>query len=363
MSFPQRAFAIIGENVHATRSLSRKGRHLVGAEGAESIAFVDASGTDRTLLLAEPIRASAEFGAGKVKHIRNALLLGLGGDEAAPHDVTGTVDAEAAQAGRDYLLAAALRQERAGAHYIDVNVDEVADDPGVRAVAMDWLVRLLEPALAVPLALDSSSASILEAGLRASSRPRGPVLLNSASAERLDVLDLAAAAGSPVVLSAAGRGLLPATAEARLANALEIIAGAQQREVPLDAMHVDVLVVPVGVDPGAGTAYLEAARRLRAEFGSAVRITGGLSNVSFGLPNRRLLNDVFVALAIDAGVDSGIVDPITTRVAGILAADRDDRSFSLAADVLTGRDEYAMEYLTAFRGGELRPGLNADAAR
>jgi len=75
--------------------------------------------------------------------------------------------------------------------------------------------------------------------------------------------------------------------------------------------------------------------------------------VSFGLPNRRLFNDVFVALAIDAGVDSGIVDPIATNPARIAAMDRAIRAFRLAADVLTGADAYAVEYLTAFRAGEL----------
>jgi 5-methyltetrahydrofolate--homocysteine methyltransferase len=88
--------------------------------------------------------------------------------------------------------------------------------------------------------------------------------------------------------------------------------------------------------------------------GPDVRLTGGLSNVSFGLPNRKLLNDAFVALGMDAGVDSGIIDPIARNVERVRWLDREAKSFRLAADVLTGVDMFAMEYLTAHRAGELR---------
>lgn len=349
-----RPFAVIGENIHATRTLMRNGRHVRRDDaGGEVVAFTDVAETPRSMPLAAPIVAGSELAAGKVKHIRNALLLGLGGDFAAPAALTGPVSPEAARDGRDYLVAAARRQEATGADYLDVNVDEVAGDEAVRVEAMAWLVRLLEPVTSVPLSLDSSSTAVLEAGLRASARPHGALLVNSASLERLDVLELAADHGSSVVLGAAGEGGLPQTAAERLENARRILAAAAASGIAPGRLHVDLLVLPIGVDPEAGTGYLEAARQLRAEHGETIRITGGLSNVSFGLPNRRLLNDVFVALAIDAGVDSGIVDPIATSLARIAAMDRASRAFHLAAGVLIGADAYAMEYLMAFRAGEL----------
>jgi 5-methyltetrahydrofolate--homocysteine methyltransferase len=345
-------FVVIGENVHATRSYARTGRHLVAVDGEERIAFHDAAGAERTCPIAAPIAASAEF-AKKVKHVRNALLLGLGGDGVLGPDRTGDVTPEAARDARDYLVAAAVRQERAGAHYIDVNVDEVDADEGVRVEAMAWLVRLLEPALAVPVALDSSSPAVLDAGFRASTAPAGALLLNSASAERPEALGLAVEHGAAVVLSAAGRGALPSTSEARLANAAEIYDAALERGLAPRDCHVDLLVLPVGVDAEAGSAFLDAARCFRDEHGPEVRLTGGLSNVSFGLPNRRLLNDAFVALAIDAGVDSGIVDPLALDVDRVRGLDRDARPFRMAVDVLTGADAFAMDYLAAHRAGEL----------
>jgi 5-methyltetrahydrofolate--homocysteine methyltransferase len=350
---PQR-FVVIGENIHATRTLARAGRHLVrAADDTELVAFEDARGAPRTMPLAAPIATGSELAAGKVKHIRNALILGLGGAGVGPASLTGPVSPAAAQAGRDYLVAAARRQEAAGADFLDVNVDEVAGDENVRVAAMDWLVRLLEPVTTVPLSLDSSSTAVLRAGLRASTQPHGALMVNSASLERLDVLELAADHGSSLVLGASGLGGLPKTAEERLDNARRILEAASAEGFEPGRLHVDLLVLPAAVDPEAGVGYLEAARQLRAEQDPRIHITGGLSNVSFGLPSRALLNDVFVALAMDSGADSGIVDPTAMDVRRIARLDRTTRAFRLAAAVLTGADAYAMEFLTAFRAGEL----------
>jgi 5-methyltetrahydrofolate--homocysteine methyltransferase len=349
-------FTVIGENVHATRSVARGGKHIVRVGDVEVIAFRDVTGAERTVPICGPVAESAEFARNKVKHIRNALLLGLAGDGAIPEKLTGRVSPEAAAAGRDYLIAAAMRQQKAGAQFIDVNVDEMSPDEGIRVLAMEWLVRLLEPALAVPVSLDSSSMAVLEAGFRVSTRPCGPLLLNSASAERPEALDMAVAHGAAVVLSAAGKGALPSTIAGRLDNANAIYADALARGIAAADCHVDLLVLPVGVDAEAGNNFLGAAKAFRAQHGPDVRITGGLSNVSFGLPNRKLINDAFLALAMDAGVDSGIIDPIAIEVARIRTLDRSARPFRLAADVLSGEDLFAVEYLTAFRAGELTEG-------
>ncbi len=357
MTAPERIpFIVIGENVHATRSYQRQGRNIVTVEGTELVAFKDVTGASRTVRIAGPVAASAEFAKNKVKHIRNALLLGMGGDGVLGPDKTGAVTPEAAQDGRDYLVAAAIRQQRAGAHYIDVNVDEIDADEGVRVIAMEWLVRLLEPALSVPISLDSSSLQALEAGFRASTTPCGPLLLNSASAERPEALDLAAANKAAVVLSAAGKGSLPADIAGKVRNANEIYAQALERGIAPADCHVDLLVLPAAVDSANGGNFLGAAKAFREEHGPEVRLTGGLSNVSFGLPNRKLINDAFVALGMDNGVDSGIIDPVTLVVDKVRTMDRDAKPFRMAADVLTGVDMFAMDFLEAFRAGELGEG-------
>lgn len=346
-------FIVIGENVHATRSVKRDGIHVEGGDGNEQVKFVDAQGVNRLMPMAGPVRASSDFEKGKVKHIRNALLFGLGGDNAISTDLTGEVTDELAAVGRDYLIGIAAKQQDNGAHYIDVNVDELDGDPAIQKAAMEWLVKLLEPALNIPLALDSSSADVLSTGLAASSKPNGALLINSASAERPDILDVAAETGSPVVVSAAGVGALPSDAAGRIENSKAIVEAGLKRNIPLADMHVDPLVIPVGVDTFAATAFLDAVKAIRAEYGPEIRITGGLSNVSFGLPNRRLMNEVFVALGVDAGVDSGIINPNGLHVEKALAQDRDSVGFKYAADVLNGTDAFAMEYLTAFREGKL----------
>jgi 5-methyltetrahydrofolate--homocysteine methyltransferase len=94
-------------------------------------------------------------------------------------------------------------------------------------------------------------------------------------------------------------------------------------------------------------------RTLRATFGPEVHLTGGLSNVSFGLPLRKLLNDVFIDLAAAAGADSGIIDPVASDPRRIFAQDRSSRPYAMAAALLTGADAYGMEFLTAYRAGEL----------
>ncbi len=336
-------FTIIGENIHATRVLLTKGAQVV-LEGVDrpSVRFTDADGSPRLMRLPDEVLASDAFRTGKVKHVRAALLSALGGDPAA------------AEEARAYVASLVRRQGEAGADYLDLNVDEISPDVARQREAMAWLVgavEALEPG--VPVSLDSSSAAVIAAGLAASRRPAGPPLLNSASVERLDVLDLGAAEGTPLVVTAAGRGSMPANAAERIANATEIVAAADARRIPLDRLHVDPLVLPVAVDPGHGVAYLDAVRAVRERFGERIHVTGGLSNVSFGLPARRLLNDVFIDLAVEAGADSGIVDPVASDLGRVFAIDRESEGYRLAADLLLGRDLYGGDFLAAYRRGEL----------
>ena len=84
-----------------------------------------------------------------------------------------------------------------------------------------------------------------------------------------------------------------------------------------------------------------------------IHITGGISNVSFGIPKRKLINHVFLSLCIDAGLDSGIIDPISTSIESAININRKDQSVILALDLLTGNDEFAMNYISNFRSGKL----------
>ena len=337
-------FLIVGENIPATRVLKKAGKHAAELEdGGIGIAFEGPDGDRQVLPVHPALVAARDFGAGKIKHVASAVLWGL--DDGPYADVAAA-----------YVQALAARQERTGADWLDLNADEVSADAAVRVRAIAWLVATVEQTATIAVSIDSSDVGVLAAGVAASRKPRGRLMLNSASIERPDVLDIAAESGSAVILAASGLGGMPANADERVANATRLIGLAVERGITPDLMYVDPLVLPVAVEPNAPVHVLETARRLRAEYGAAIHLTGGLSNVSFGMPERRLLNDTFIDLAAEAGIDSGIIDPVASDMARVFGADRDSEPYRLAADMLLGRDPFGGEYVAAFRAGRLGAG-------
>jgi 5-methyltetrahydrofolate--homocysteine methyltransferase len=283
---------------------------------------------------------SNDFRQGRVKHVMVAVRHGLEG--------TGF-----AELGAVYLRWMAARQVAGGADWLDINVDEIDHEVAPRLEAMDWVVRAVGPSASVPLSLDSSDPTVIEAGIRALDRSWAgctPPLLNSASLERLDVLDLGAREGMPLVLSCSGDVAMPTDAQERIDRADDIIGAATARGLRAPDLHVDPLVVPIGVDPEAGPAFFAAARHLREAY-PGIHLTGGLSNSSFGLPARRLLGDVFLDIAALNGLDSGIVDPVATNLREALAPDRGSEAYRMAADFIEGRDQFGMEFIEAYRAG------------
>lgn len=336
-------FVVIGENIHATRIVRRKDAR-VGADeaGREAIAFVDASGTSRWLPVSETEQQSASYLEGRIKHVRLAIQTARTGAEA---------DAATALA---YLESIVRGQLEGGAHVLDLNVDEVSIEGSEQIDAMRWLARMVASWTSAPVAIDSPSIPVLAVGVEEASRHgANPPMVNSASVERLEALDLALQAGGPVVVTATGESGMPTGAHDRLENAKNIIELAVDRGISLDRIHVDPLVFPIAVDGASVGHCLSVYRELRELHGPEIHLTGGISNVSFGLPHRRLLNDAFLLLAMEAGADSGILDPIASPLGRVLALDRDSPPFRLAVDALTGVDEGCRAYLRAYRAGEL----------
>jgi cobalamin-dependent methionine synthase I len=148
---------------------------------------------------------------------------------------------------------------------------------------------------------------------------------------------------------------MPTNAAERVANATRLVELAVERGIALDRIHVDPLVFPIAVDGSSGADCLATYRELRERFGPEIHLTGGISNVSFGLPHRRLLNDAFLVLAMEAGADSGILDPIASPLDRVHSLDRETLPFRLAVDALTGADPGCRAYLRAYRAGELDP--------
>jgi 5-methyltetrahydrofolate--homocysteine methyltransferase len=118
-------------------------------------------------------------------------------------------------------------------------------------------------------------------------------------------------------------------------------------------MHPDPLVLPISVDGGNGNIFLESTRQVSRRF-EGVRPTGGLSNVSFGMPARRLLNITFARLAAEHGGCGGIIDPVSMPTSAIAELDEQSEPFKLAKAVLTGQDAFGGEYIAAFREGRFK---------
>lgn len=333
-------FTIIGENIHTTRSVSRKSSRIAMLDdGTEGIRFRDRSGQMRYLGVPQSIRQSQAYERGQIKHIMIAVEKGLSNDSSAQEE------------GAAYLQSEAWRQIDAGASFLDVNVDEISTLLDVQLAAMRWLVQIVQAASPIPLSIDSSKTAILREGLRTYDGRAGRPMLNSASLERLDALDLAREYDAHVVASAAGVGTIPKDAEERAANVAQLLRYAAG--ISRDRLHIDPLVTPISVDSSYGLHYLDAVRSIRTTYGSELHVTGGLSNVSFGMPNRKLVNAAFILLAIEAGIDSAIIDPVQGKLADILAQDRSTEPFKLAQAMLEGEDEYCIRYLKAFRAGRL----------
>jgi 5-methyltetrahydrofolate--homocysteine methyltransferase len=111
-------------------------------------------------------------------------------------------------------------------------------------------------------------------------------------------------------------------------------------------------VFPLSVDGNNGPEFLKAVIGVRERFGSAVHIVAGLSNISFGMPNRKLINQVFTYLAVEWGADGGIVDPLQINKGILNDMDPEEKWFGLARALLLGEDEFGMNYITACRESE-----------
>ena len=334
-------FTVIGENIHCTRVVKRGGvRGHIFDDGTEAVKY-RRDGVTQFVRVPEHFTSTQPWEQGNLKHFMIAIWCGNHGDS------------EQAAEGQAYIDYEIDRQTRAGAHYLDLNVDEISHRLPEQVEAMRWLVGYFQSVSTLPPCIDSSNTDIIRAGLEAYDGSIGRPMVNSVALERLDALDLVVAHDAKCIVSAASESGMPENAQQRIDNASKVVEAATAKGVAMDDLYIDPLFFPVSVDPAYGPHAFEAIAGLRERFGDAIHITGGMSNVSFGLPKRALLNIVFVKLAIEAGADSGIVDPVHVRVDRLMNVDMESSAVQAAVELLQGRDEYAMNYITAYRAGEL----------
>lgn len=330
-------FIIIGENIHCTRVFKRTGNFIGSAPDGRPAVVYDDGGKKKFMPIPDPVLKSGDWENGKVKHCVAAIRQGMDGQGADQ------------AAGLDYLRVMAAKQEKAGATYLDVNVDEYSLDLEERIRAMQWTVGVVQKASSLPLSIDSSNVDTMRTGLQACDPQRGRPVVNSVSLERLALLELIAEYKASVVASAAGEQGLPGTADERLANFDKLIPKLLAAGVGYPAIHLDPLVYTISTDPMNGKMFLEAIAAARKKYDSTLHIIGGLSNVSFGMPCRKLINQVFTWLMVAAGGDGGIVDPLQINADILRALDTAGEPFRLAKELLTGADEFGMNFITAHR--------------
>lgn len=231
----------------------------------------------------------------------------------------------------------ALSQVEAGADLLDVNVGAAGVD---EVDLLPRAVQLVMETVDVPICIDTPDGEALAKALALHKElnPDGKPLVNSVNGEEASlarVLPLVARYGAAVIGLCMDDDGIPDTPEKRLAVAQKIVDRAQKHGIGREDILIDCLALTVGADSMAGWITLETIRMVRQGLG--VNMALGASNVSFGLPDRETINGVFLAMAIQRGLNCPIVD--AAKVA----------HFIQAADLALGRDDYAMRYLKAYR--------------
>ena len=232
----------------------------------------------------------------------------------------------------DMVGAEALAQVEAGADIIDVNVGAFGVD---EADLLPRAVQLVMDTVDVPLCIDSANSEALAEALKVY---KGKPLINSVTGEEHSLekmLPLVSKYKAAVIGLTQDDDGIPDNAERRVAIARKIVQRAEAAGIPPEDVVIDCLVFAVGADTRSGLVTLDTIRRVKEELG--VNFTMGASNISFGLPERELINNAFVSISIASGVNSLIVDAAKIR------------PIVLAADLVLARDNYARRYVAAYR--------------
>ena len=312
---------VIGENINTTRRIRANNPSIVKEGDRFAYAYID-DGVHRRLDITEIFP----------KDLSKLQIMRIGhiGQAVRKRDV-------------DFIRWAILSQERAGAQIIDLCVDELSVEPDERVEHMQWLVKTAQSISSASFAIDSSDPKTIVAGLEVYDRSKSRPAINSVSLEpgRDVLIQVGKDEGCLIFSNGSGADGMPQDADERVHNLTACMDLMDRAGVPMRDRFLDPLVFPIGAGPQFGRHYLEAVRELRARFPD-VHIFGGLSNVSFGLPQRKLLNHAFITLAIVNGCDAIMIDPLMNDPQEYI-------KFSLAADVMTAKDEYATNFLKFVR--------------
>ena len=235
----------------------------------------------------------------------------------------------------DAIRREAEMQAQAGADYMDVNAGAFMKEELDR---LKWIVEVVQDTVSIPLCIDSPDSRVIEGILP---MVRKTPMINSITLEpsRLDaVLPLAAAHGARLIALCQSSEGIAETADRKVRMARELVEKAEQAGLPRDLLYVDPLVYPIATNPLSAVATLDAIAAIKKEL-PGVHTICGLTNVSYGLPERKLINRTFLVAAIARGLDSAILDCTDKKLFGAMKA----------ALAVMGEDEYCLEFIEAYR--------------
>ena len=239
----------------------------------------------------------------------------------------------------EFIQNEAKAQIEAGADYLDVNTGSFI---GEEERYLRWLIEVVQEVTDHPLCIDSPDPEVIKSVLPlAKTAP----MINSITLEpqHLEgILPLIAEHGTRVIGLCQAADAMAETAEDKLTMAGHLVEKVATAGIPLDNLYIDPLVYPLATNTDSALATLDAIEHIMKEF-PGVHTTCGLTNISYGLPNRRLVNRTFLVAAIVRGLDSAIIDPTDKMLYDSLKA----------ALMIGGKDEFCMDYVTAFREGRL----------
>jgi len=241
----------------------------------------------------------------------------------------------------EFIRELAVRQVEAGAHYIDVCAGTTPDK---EVDTLLWLMEIIQNTVDKPLCIDSPNPKAIEQVFK---KAHQPGIINSVSGEgdKCEILyPLIQGTSWQVIALTCDDNGIPSDVQTRVEIAKTLVEKAAKYDILPERIHIDPLVMALSADNQSMMKFVETLKAVKELFPS-VKVTSGLSNISFGMPLRKIINQYFFSIAIFAGMDSAIMDPL----------DRDMVTALLATEALMGRDRFCRNFNSAYRKNKIGP--------
>jgi cobalamin-dependent methionine synthase I len=250
-----------------------------------------------------------------------------------------TIAQAIAAANRTFIQEEAKAQTLAGAQYIDVNAGTFA---GEETEKLNWVVEAVQEVTDLPLSIDSPDPEVIKAMMPLLKKT--PIInsINLESSRYTGILPLVLEYKTKVIALCQAEDAMADTTEKKVTLAGRLVERLTGAGVPLDDLYLDPLVYPLATNPQSAMATLNAIEVIMKQF-PGVHTICGLTNVSYGLPARKTVNKAFLAAAIVKGLDAAIIDPTDKLLYAMLKA----------ATLVVGKDNFCMDYISAFRKGRI----------